>query len=88
MADKLSWRSFDFLAAALNKKYPKTDLLFLTNDDLTRMLDSLSETKDFPSFPTEKDEADDVCRSVKVAWARIAAGASPLDMMNGAVEEE
>jgi len=88
MADKISWRSFDFLAVALNKKYPETDLLFLTNDDLKRMLGSLAETKDFPSFPSEKDEADDVCRSVKVAWARVAAGASPLDMMNGVAEEE
>ena len=87
MTDEKTWRSFEFLAEALQKKYPKTDLMFLFDDRLAEMLISLKETKDFPPLPKDKKERADICRCIKISWSRVMAGVSALDMTDNVSDD-
>lgn len=57
MNDNLNWYSYRKLAEALQKKYPDTDTLDLSDETLGEMLYGLDMTKGFPAMP-EKDKKD------------------------------
>lgn len=69
MNDNLNWYSYRKLAEALQKKYPDTDTLDLSDETLGEMLYGLDMTKGFPAMP-EKDKKD-IFFAVKVAWTQI-----------------
>ena len=71
MTGKADSNNVRFWAKALDKKYPKTDLLSLSDERLKQMLCSLKTTEDLPDFPDDKV----YFYTLKSAWAVVQNGA-------------
>ena len=70
VADKKSWNDVQFWARELHKKYPRTDLITLSDKDLVQMMLSLDAAKGMPEL-----KADDVyCFAVKSQWSLARHG--------------
>ncbi len=69
MTDDLNWFSYRRLAEALQRKYPDTDTLDLSDEELGEMLFGLDMTKSLPRL--EEKDRKDVFFAVRVAWTRI-----------------
>ena len=48
------WFALQFWATELEKKYPETDLIGLSNKEMAEMLLSLDAAKGMPSLPDDK----------------------------------
>ena len=71
MTGKADSNDVRFWAKALDKKYPKTDLLSLSDDRLKQMLSSLKTPEYLPDFPDDKV----YFYTLKSAWAVVQNGA-------------
>ena len=67
--EPLTWDSSRAIAIAIDKKYPNTDVLSLSDRKLMEMLAALEEFKALPPIPD--DEKSDILFSIKVALARV-----------------
>ncbi|MBP5526927.1 MAG: hypothetical protein J6X79_00575 [Bacteroidales bacterium] len=70
MKNKHNWYSLDFWANELEKKYPMTDLLSLSYDDLAKMLLSLDKAKGMPELPDD----DVYLFALASAWVVVQHG--------------
>ena len=78
MADKLTWDSFDDLAVLLQKKFPDTKLLFLKDERLLEMIETVDVNKELPAPPTNAEKLKDVCFCIRIAWTRLKGQAATL----------
>ena len=70
MNNHQDWNDVHFWAAELDKKYPRTNLIALSDQKLSEMLLSLDAAKDMPALPQ-----DDVYYfAVKSAWVVVQHG--------------
>ena len=53
MNNNHDWYSLDFWANELDKKYPRTNLIALSNEQLAQMLCSLDKAKGMPELPND-----------------------------------
>ena len=53
MNNKHDWYDLDFWANELEKKYPRTNLLSLSYEDLAQMFRSLDKAKRMPELPDD-----------------------------------
>ena len=67
--NNLTWDSSRAIAFALNKKYPRTDVLSLRDDKLIEMVRSIEEFSDLPEI--EGKERSDCLFSIKCALSRV-----------------
>ena len=71
MADNnQSWNNVRFWAEELEKKYPETDLISLSIQELSEMLLSLEVAKGMPELPQDKV----YFFALKSAWAIVQNG--------------
>ena len=54
MDNKYGWYALNHWATALERKYPRKNLLSVSDRELAKMLLSLDEAKGMPSLPDEK----------------------------------
>lgn len=54
MGNKQGWFALKFWATELEKKYPRTNLIALSNKKLAEMLLSLDEAQGMPSLPNDR----------------------------------
>ena len=72
MGDKQDWDNVRFWAQRLDEKYPRTDLISLSDQTLSEMLLSLEAAEGMPAVPQE----DFYFFSLKSAWAVVQNGVS------------
>ncbi|MBR1945246.1 MAG: Fe-S cluster assembly protein IscX [Alphaproteobacteria bacterium] len=70
MRDDKNWNDIRFWAAELDEKYPRTDLIALSNTELIQMLLSLDEAKNMPAL--QRDDA--YFFALKSEWAIVQNG--------------
>ena len=70
MDGKRSWDDVRFWAAELERKYPRTDLISLTDQELSEMLLSLESARDMNAVPQD----DVYFLALKSAWAVVQNG--------------
>lgn len=70
MDNKHDWLPLNFWANALEKKYPGTNLISLSDEKLKQMLLSLDEAKGMPELPNE----DVYYYALACAWAVVQYG--------------
>lgn len=64
------WDDVRFWAARLEEKYPRTDLISLSDEELYGMLLSLEEARKMPALPQD----DVYFLAVKSAWSVVQNG--------------
>jgi len=64
------WDNVQFWAAELDKKYPQTNLISLSDQELSEMLLSLEAAKGMPALPQDKV----YFFAVKSAWVIVQHG--------------
>ncbi len=67
MNDNTAWENIRYWAEVLNEKYPRTDLLSLSDDELKRMLLSFAHVSELPEEKT-------YFLALKSAWAVVQNG--------------
>lgn len=73
MADnEYGWFALRYWAEKLEKKYPRTNLLSLSNKELSRRLLSLKEAKGMPPLPNDKS----YFYALACAWVDVQHGGS------------
>ena len=70
MKNNHDWYSLDFWAKELEKKYPRTNLLALSDKRLAEMLLSLDKAKGMPALPDE----DAYFFALASAWVVVQHG--------------
>lgn len=70
MENNHGWINVRFFAEELDKKYPQTDLISLSDENLKQMLISLDAAKGMPALP----EDDAFFFAVKSAWSVVQHG--------------
>ena len=68
--NKHDWYSLSFWANELEKKYPRTNLLSLSDEKLAQMLLSLDEAKGMPELPDD----DVYFYALTCAWVVVQHG--------------
>lgn len=64
------WFALQYWAEKLEKKYPRTNLLSLSNKELSQMLLSLKEAKGMPPLPKDKS----YFYALACAWVDVQHG--------------
>ena len=67
MNDNIAWADLPYWAGLLNEKYPRTDLLSLSDDELKKMLLSFESASELPREET-------YFLALKSAWAVVQNG--------------
>ena len=67
MNDNTAWENIRYWAEVLNEKYPRTDLLSLSDDELKKMLLSFKPASELPQDET-------YFLALKSAWAVVQNG--------------
>ena len=70
MGTDKDWDNVRFWAAELDKKYPHTNLISLTDEKLSEMLLSLASAEGMPALPRD----DAFFFAIKSAWAVVQNG--------------
>lgn len=75
MDGKRDWDDVRFWARELDKEYPRTDLISLSDERLSEMLSSLESARGMPALPRD----DVYFFAVKSAWSVVQNGVDDSD---------